>query len=220
MKKETRKLGELLLAAGLLDEFQLKSALADQGMWGGRLGSIIIKKGFVSEKDMLSVIEKQYGLSVISLDALEKPSDEVLKMVGAEAARKFGIFPVGLEGKTLLIAIADPTDLKLLDDITFKLGMRVKPLLALESEILRAISVHYEGNVSGDSFRMAREKIAQFNAMFPKYDTQPASEKKAPKQKAEISQKVVIESLIELLVQKGVFTRDELIKKVKSKGCS
>ncbi len=220
MKKETKKLGEILLETGMIDEFQLKSALAEQGMWGGRLGSIIIKKGFVSEKDMLSAIEKQYGLSVISLDAIKKPSDEVLNMVGVEAARKFVIFPVGLEGKTLLIAVADPTDLKTLDDITFKLGMRVRPLLALESEIMRAISVYYEGNSSGDSFRMAKEKIAQFNAMFPKDDIHPTPEKKAPKQKADISQKVVIESIIELLVSKGVITREELIKKIKSKGGS
>lgn len=218
MKRETKKLGELLLEAGLIDEFQLKSALADQGMWGGRLGSIIIKKGFVVEKDMLSVIEKQYGLSVISLDTIQKPSDEVLKMVGVEAARKFGIFPVGLEGKTLLIAIADPTDLQMLDDITFKLGVRVKPLLALESEIMRAISVYYEGNIAGDSFRMAREKLAQFDAMFSADNIQTAPEKKASKPKADISQKVVIESLIDILVSKGILTREELIKRIKSRG--
>jgi hypothetical protein len=220
MKKETKKLGEILLETGLIDEFQLKAALAEQGMWGGRLGSIMIKKGFVSEKDVLSVIEKQYGLSVISLDAIEKPSSEVLKMVGVEAAKKFVIFPVGLEGKTLLIAIADPTDLQMLDDITFKLGMRVKPLLALESEIMRAISVHYEGKTAGESFRMAREKLAQFDTLFGADNIQPETEKKASKQKADISQKVVIESLIELLVSKGIITREELINRIKSRGRS
>ena len=220
MKEEHKKLGELLLEAGLIDEFQLKSALADQGGWGGRLGSIMIRKGFVSEKEVLSVIEKQYGLSVISLDTIEKPSDEVLKMVGADVARKFGIFPVGLEGKTLVIAIADPTDLKVLDDITFKLGMRVKPRLALESEIMRAIAVHYEGNISGESFHMAKEKLAQFDAMYSADNIQKEREKVTPKPKAEITQKAVIEGLIELLVSKGIISREELIKTIKSKSRS
>ncbi len=220
MKKENKKLGELLLEAGLIDEFQLKSALAEQAEWGGKVGSIITRKGFVSEKEMLSVIEKQYGLTAISLDAIEKPSDEVLKMVGADAAKKFGIFPVGFEGKTLLIAIADPTDLKTIDDITFKLGMRIKPLLALESEIVRAIAEYYEGNIAGESFRMTKEKLAQFDASFSADNIQTEPEKSAAKPKTDISQKVVIESLIELLVSKGIITREELIKIIKSRGRS
>jgi len=232
MKKETKKLGELLLEAGLIDEFQLKSSLAEQGMWGGRLGSIIIKKGFVSEKDMLSVIEKQYGLSVISLDTIEKPSEEVLKMVGAEVAKKFGIFPLGMEKRALLIAVADPTDLKTIDDISFKLGMQVKPLLALESDIMNAIGVYYEGKAPDQSFRMAKEKLAEFDASLVshKVDEGPlgvvgegggrGSDQETSKQKADISQKVVIESLIELLVSKGIFTREELIKRIKSRGRS
>jgi type IV pilus assembly protein PilB len=220
MKKENKKLGELLLEAGLIDDFQLKSALSEQSEWGGRVGSIMIKKGFVSEKDMLSAIEKQYGLFVISLDKIEKPSDDVLKMVAADVAKKFGIFPVGLEGKTLLLAIADPTDLKTIDDITFKLGMRIKPLLALESEIMRAISVYYDGNIAGESFRMTREKLEQFDAPRAAHNIQAEREKGTLKPKADISQKAVIESLIDLLVSKGIISREELIKTIKSRARS
>ena len=66
-------------------------------------------------------------------------------MVPLESAKKFGIFPIGFEGKTLLMSMADPTDLKTLDDIGFSLGLRIKPILALESDIMRAIAVYYEG---------------------------------------------------------------------------
>ena len=159
MKKENKRLGELLLEVGLIDEFQLRTALSEQAEWGGRVGSIMIKKGFVSEKDMLTVIEKQYGLSAISLDSMQRPSDEVLKMVGRDVAKKFGICPVGMEGKTLLVAIADPTDLKTIDDIGFSLGVRVKPLLALESDIMRAIGIYYEGKSPGEQFSHGKGEV-------------------------------------------------------------
>jgi hypothetical protein len=227
MKKENKKLGELLLELGLIDEFQLRAALSEQARWGGRVGSIMIKKGFVSEKDMLAVIEKQYGLSAISLDSLEKPSDEVLKMVGMDVARKFGICPVGLEGKTLLIAITDPTDLKAIDDIGFSLGVRVKPLLALESDIMRAIGIYYEGKSPVESFRMAKERLEEFESLYATEGSGgravapgTGSGGEALKPKTDISQKAVIESLIDLLVSKGIISREELLKKIKSKGRS
>jgi len=98
MKKTNKKLGELLKEAGLIDDFQINSALAYQKQWGGRLGSIIIRKGFVSEKEMISVMEKQFGLSSISLEEIDRPPDEVLNMVKVDVARKFCIFPVALFG--------------------------------------------------------------------------------------------------------------------------
>jgi len=231
MKKENKKLGELLLEAGLIDEFQLKAALAEQAEWSGRVGSIMIKKGFVSERDMIAVIEKQYGHPAISLDDIETPADEVLKMVGKDVAKRFGIFPLGLEGRTLLIAIADPTDLKMIDDIGFNLGVRVKPMLALESDIMRAIGIYYEGNYPGGSFHMAKERLNAFDASAAAlatgagYDkaaqgseTGEQTEKKSSRPKTEIPLKVVIDGLIEVLVSKGIMTREELIKVIKSRG--
>ncbi|MEW6110224.1 MAG: hypothetical protein AB1632_13820 [Nitrospirota bacterium] len=228
MEKKRKKLGELLLEAGLIDEMQLKSALSYQGEWGGRLGTIVIMKGFVTEQDLVSVIERQLGLSCISLDNIEKPSDEVLKMVNVDIAKKFGIFPIKLEGKSLMIATADPTDLKMLDDIGFMLGVRIKPRLALESDIQRAIETHYEGGLGeGKMFRINKEKLKEKilgeMPIEPRTDTiktntaamNPAQKDTAPKK--EISQKIVIESIVDLLVEKGVFTKEELISRIKSK---
>lgn len=227
MKKENKRLGELLLEVGLIDEFQLRTALSEQAEWGGRVGSIMIKKGFVSEKDMLTVIEKQYGLSTISLDSMQRPSDEVLKMVGRDVAKKFEICPVGMEGKTILVAIADPTDLKTIDDIGFSLGMRVKPLLALESDIMRAIGIYYEGKSPEPSFHMAKERLEEFGTLYSVEGSEgkvvvpeTGAGREASKPRTDISQKAVIEGLIDLLVSKGVISREELIKTIKSKGRS
>ncbi len=219
-----KKLGELLLAAGLIDENHLKVALAYQEEWGGRLGSILIKKGFVFEKDMMTILENQLGIESISLDAVERPSDEVLNMVRTDIAKKFVIFPLRFEGKSLLLATSDPTDLKTLDDIGFLLGFRIKPLLALESDILRAIDIHYEGGTGlRRTFRFNRQKLKEKVSRSMPYpeDLEISSEPSAPASpavsKTVISQKAVIEGIIDLLIEKGVFTKDELLKKIRSK---
>ncbi len=229
MKISKKKIGELLLERGYIDEFHLNAALAYQSEWGGRLGSILIRKGFISEKDMSSAIEEQFGLSCINLNDIEKPHDEVLRIVPLESAKKFRIFPIGLEGKTLLLSMTDPTDLKTLDDIGFSLGLRIKPVLALESDIMRAIAVYYEGkdrshltvNKARAAIMASREPQVQKEEVdggiverSREADlTVPASAVPA----SEASQKKVIESLIDLLVAKGVITKAELIRQIKSK---
>lgn len=229
MKKSAKKIGELLLEMGYIDKFKLNAALAYQGEWGGRLGSILIRKGFISEKDMSNVIEEQFGISCIHLDDIEKPSDEVLSKVPLNSAKKYGIFPIGLEGKTVLIAISDPTDLKMLDDIGFSLGLRIKPILALESDIMRAIAVHYEGKeMSHLTVNKAREAMTASIAARvheEKVDGETIERSREAnvtvpefaKSASETSQKIVIESLIDLLVSKGVITKAELIRQIKSK---
>lgn len=231
MKKEQKKVGELLLDAGLIDDFQLNASLAYQKEWGGRLGSIMIKKGFVSEKELALIIAKQYGTPCASLEVMESPSDEILNMVKGDVAKKFGIFPIGLEGKTLLVAVSDPTDLKTLDDISFTLGVRIKPVLALESEITRAIETNYEGKFTRGKFIVEESKTREKTArrvssgmgsavIEEKIERLKEAERggTAPTRSGtEISQKAVIQSIVDLLIAKGVFTREEFMTQLKSK---
>ena len=81
-------------------------------------------------------------------------------MVRLDIAKKYTIFPVKFEKNSLLLAISDPTDLKTLDDLRFLLGVRLKPLLALESDIQRAIGVYYEGLDVGKAHSVNKEKMA------------------------------------------------------------
>lgn len=228
MSKERKKLGELLIEAGLIDELQLKSALSYQMEWGGRLGSAIIRKGFVSEQDMMTALEKQLGMSCTSVDQLGKPSDDVLAMIRPDIAKKYGIFPIRFQKNILMIATSDPTDLKTLDEISFMIGFRIKPLLALESDILRAISIYYEGNVGpGRTFRIDRGKLTEkitrtmHYAPPPDHVQTPLEENDSrtsiPLQKREVSQKLVIESIVDLLISKGIITKEELLRQIRAK---
>jgi len=229
--KEKKKIGELLREAGLIDDLQLNSSLAYQREWGGKLGSILLKKGFVSETEIASIISGQYHMPCVSLAEIERPSDEILKLVKADIAKRFEIFPLGLEGKSLLMAVADPTDLKTLDDISFTLGIRIKPVLALESEISRAIETNYDGKFIQGKFIIEQAKVpsrmvqaaasgAESLIVEEKKEREEVSERREPeyaRPRSEISQKAVIESVIDLLVAKGVFTKDELMRQIRSK---
>lgn len=227
MATTKKKLGELLREAGLIDEIQLKSALNYQEQWGGRLGSIIIKRGFVSEQDLVSVLEKQLGVKCTSLENIEKPSEDVLKMVKIDIAKKFVIFPIKFEKKSLILATSDPTDLKTIDDINFMLGLRVKPLLALESDIQLAISKYYEGTSgTGTTSSVDMDKVASRIArsmptgVVPEIERTSQLLEKEPLRstaKKEMPQKAVLESLIDLLIAKGIFSKEELLNTLKSR---
>lgn len=229
--KDKKRLGEMLLEARLMDELQLQSALAQQKQWGNRLGSIVIEMGFVSEKDLASVLEKQMGVRCISIEDVEVPY-EALRAVKVDVAKKYGIFPLSIEGKTITVAMADPTDLKIMDSLSFLLGMRIKPVLAIYSDIKRAIERHYEGISTGKAHKIDIKKISEkIHVVHETAEAKPTAPaefevihdmphvaeevKQAAPQKEESTSKRVIEALISLLAEKGIITKEELIRKMK-----
>src|SRR4030066_552331 len=148
--KDKKRIGEILKEAGLIDEFQLATALGRQKEWGGRLASILINMGFVDEESVASVLEKQLGQKCLSLDNKEIPP-EALNTIKPDIVKKYCIMPIESDQKTLTIATSDPTDLKAIDELEFTLGTRIKPLLALEYSIKKAITQHYSEITFEDS---------------------------------------------------------------------
>ncbi len=139
-----KQLGQILLEAGLIDEFQLKSALGYQKKWGGRLGKVLVENRFITEQALVQAIHEQTGTPTTELDGVEVP-DYLIRLVPVELASRHMLLPVRLEneeGKSvevLFLAMADPTNLEALDEIRFRTGKRTRPLLAAESDIERAI---------------------------------------------------------------------------------
>jgi hypothetical protein len=226
--KKTKKIGEFLCDAGIIDEMQLSSALGHQKEWGGRLGSVCVKKGFISGEQLSRSLEQQFGTPCLSLKSAA-PSRTALDSVTVETAKKLCIFPLRFEGKTLVVAAADPTDLSAFDELGFMLGIRIKPLLSSEAEILRAIGIHYEGILDSRPFpernkfgRISEEAISAKPAILPEkivhLNVREIDEPAPKKPDSGISQKVIIESMIEILISKGVFSRDELMNQIRSCG--
>ncbi|MCB0220282.1 MAG: hypothetical protein KDH09_11345 [Chrysiogenetes bacterium] len=154
MATQRRRLGEILVDAGVIDEFQLRSALADQQRWGARLGTTLVKLGFVTEEVMAKALSSQLKIPNVNLRTTDIPA-EVVKIVAVEKAEKHGIIPVMLkeEGnrKVLYLAMSDPANLGVLDELQFATGHMVKPVIAMESQIQDAIRRYYHGGPVAES---------------------------------------------------------------------
>jgi type IV pilus assembly protein PilB len=225
LKEDRKKIGEILIDAGIINSMQLSAALGEQRQWGGRLCSIIVRMGFADERAITQVLEKQLGVSCISLDN-RQISPDTLKKVKIDVARKYGIIPIEIQGLTLTVAMSDPTDLGTVDELDFILGMRIRPVLALESGIRKAISFHYEGIAAeSKSHKGVLETSPKLDNVLKdeRYLTHPIFSERAVgsqvrTEQKEIPVKTMIEALVSVLLEKGLITKEELMKKINEKG--
>jgi type IV pilus assembly protein PilB len=132
-----------LVADGLLTQAQLQKALTEQKGSTEKLGSVLIKLGFINEEQLIGFLSRQYGVPSITLSQLEI-DPTLLRLVPAPIARKYEIIPVRRMGNSLAVAMADPTNVFALDDIAFMTNLQVLPLVASQSAIRKAIDRHYE----------------------------------------------------------------------------
>ena len=138
-----RRLGDLLVADGLLTPAQLQKALGEQKGSTEKLGSVLIKLGFINEEQLIGFLSRQYGVPSITLAQLEI-DPAVLRLVPAPIAKKYEVIPVRKMGSSLAVAMADPTNVFALDDIAFMTNLQVLPLVASQSAIRKSIDRHYE----------------------------------------------------------------------------
>ncbi len=139
----TDRIGELLLREKLITPDQLNKAIDEQKKNGGRLGYNLSKLGFISEKDLTSFLSRQYGIPTIDLSAQEV-DHEIIKLIPEDVATKYQVVPVSRTGSTLVVAMADPSNIFAIDDIKFLTGYNVEPLIASDAAIKSAIERYYE----------------------------------------------------------------------------
>lgn len=134
------KLGEILFKKNLITSQQLREALDKQRVTGERLGSVLIKMGFVNEKDLLVALSEQSGIPYVNLKEIAIDATVVNKLP-AKFAWHYTIMPIKFECNQLTIATLDP--LWPLNDVKLLLGCEINQLLALESDIIEAIKKYY-----------------------------------------------------------------------------
>jgi type IV pilus assembly protein PilB len=121
---------------------QLQEALDHQRANGGRLGTNLVKLGFVQDEDIASLLGRQYGVPAITLAQFELDA-AVVRLVPAETAVKYQVIPVGRSATALTLAMTDPTNVFAMDDIKFMTGLHVEPVVASESAVREAITRYY-----------------------------------------------------------------------------
>jgi type IV pilus assembly protein PilB len=144
------RLGDLLVARGVVTADQLKQAMDLRKENQIRLSSALIQLGHVNENVLVTFLSQQYGISAISLEGVEV-SEEVLKLVPVNLCEKHGLVPLGVEGNYLNVAISDPTNVAAVDDLRFLCNMEVNVYLSTESSIRALITNAYKKNVVNDA---------------------------------------------------------------------
>ncbi|RMH31170.1 MAG: type II secretion system protein GspE [Nitrospirae bacterium] len=129
------RLGQLLLEAGLITEEQRQQALARQQACGERIGSILVGMGAVSEAVLLQFLSQHYGVAIADLSQFDPT---LLPLIPRETAHKKFVVPFRRMGSRLALAVVDPSDVALFDELQFHTGLHIVPHVALESRI-RAI---------------------------------------------------------------------------------
>jgi type IV pilus assembly protein PilB len=136
------RLGDMLVKKGLLNMEQLQAALKHQRDQGGRLGSILVDLGFVSDDAIVTALCTQYDVPSVNL-AHFQIDPEVIRLIPIETAIRYQVLPLKKVGTLLTVAITDPTNVLALDEIKFMTGYHVEPVVASQSAIRQAIEQFY-----------------------------------------------------------------------------
>lgn len=232
------KLGELLVKAKVLNESQLKAALNEQAKWGGRLGEVLVRMDLVNEDMLVKALAKQLNVPAVNLNAVQSVAPHVKSKLSREVAKDLNVLPLQLrdEGKTLLVAMAEPQNLKLLDTLRSVTRCKIVPQIAGRNAIARAFGRFYDGEAdasdvegsfkfvdaqgktivrntqeieAGRSGRAAPEAPAAAPLAQRPLETLEAIEEA---QKKEVA---ALKAMVELLIEKGLFSREEYLAKVK-----
>ena len=139
----TDKLGELLLRENMISLAQLQRAEDDRRRSGERLAYTLTKLGFVDETELTQILSKTYGVPSINLEDFDI-TDDVINLVPREVALRHLCLPINRAGGTLIVAMADPSNLTAIDDLKFLSGYQIEVVVASELQIRQSIDKYYE----------------------------------------------------------------------------
>ncbi|OQY09411.1 MAG: type II secretion system protein GspE [Fusobacteriia bacterium 4572_132] len=139
---EKKRLGDCLIEADKMTEDELKIALKEQKESGGKLGEIVIKMGFCSQRDVIEVLGEQMGIPFVKLDQTII-DEELLELIPKKIAKQYKVMPIFKFENTITIAMVDPLDIFAIDELEFQTGFEVSPSIALEKDIEETIEKYY-----------------------------------------------------------------------------
>jgi hypothetical protein len=137
-----KKLGEMLVEAGVLSDQALRMALAEQRRWGGSLGRTLVEMKAISEAELVSVLSHQLGMQTVDLDHIEIEAS-VLELVPGELAEQHSVIPFAQPMKFLDVAMAEPMNLGVIDELRIRTQLNIRPYLAGPKMIERALGKFY-----------------------------------------------------------------------------
>ncbi len=137
------RLGELLVNEKLITRAQLEEALQAQVIFGGKLGTIMIEMGLLSEKALTGALKQLLGFPCVQPEDMQHIPGSVIALISQELAEKHKVVPLAVAGRKLTLAMPDPRDIKAIDEISFRTGYIILPVLALEVRLYYALERYY-----------------------------------------------------------------------------
>ncbi len=145
-------LGELLLREKIITADQLKAASDFQKKNSLPVGTSLVQLGYISEEEIAQALSRQLGYPYIDFDQFEV-YPEVINLIPNDVAKKYSVMPIHRIRTFLTLAMVDPTDLEVIEDIRFRTGLSIQPVIASESGVMNAINKYYG---STDSIRVKK----------------------------------------------------------------
>ncbi len=159
MQHGKQTLGEMLVAANLIDEVQMQIALAEQRQTGKRFGSTLVDLKFIDENVLAAFLSKQIDVPCISLLHIDIPK-KILRRMNRNSALECQAIPVRVENERLEVAMVDPTDADTVARVAHAAGMPITPLIAPESSIQTMIERFYPDEERGEQTVAAKPRQA------------------------------------------------------------
>lgn len=158
-----RRIGEILIANGLITRSVLEEALTHQKRFGGNVTQYLIAHGHLKEEDLAKCISIQFGYPYLPLRAYDIPVS-IAKIVPVEIVKKHWLIPVDKIQNILTLVMADPFDEDAINEVEKATGCKVQPFVGILSDILKAIERYYNINVGYEELKKAKESAPLFIA--------------------------------------------------------
>ncbi|MBU0694763.1 MAG: Flp pilus assembly complex ATPase component TadA [Candidatus Omnitrophica bacterium] len=186
----------LLVSKGLINREQLDNACKLCSQKGGSLSELLISLGYVSEKDLMVFFSTYLSIPAVKVSNV-KIQDELLKLIPQDIAKKYMVMPLGKIGNILTLAVADPLNVVIFEDLQRLTGCQIQPVIAFPSELKQAFGTHYK-----ESLTTAIEEIIK--------DSKPTPLKIIKQEKEEVKDEEILRFVEEAPVIK---LADYILKK-------
>ena len=139
----TIKIGDMLIKAGIITMPQLDEALKQQVAYGGKLGTNLIEMGYIDEEALAFFLGEKLGVPYVHPSQFDNVPQEAIDLISKDLVEKHKIFPVEVRKNVLNLVMTDPTDLALIDEISFMTNMQIRPVVAPEIRLIFAFEKYY-----------------------------------------------------------------------------
>src|SRR5688572_19728263 len=141
--------GEMLVAEGLINGQQLQLAEDKQKELGGNepIARVLVDMGFIEERDRVRCLGKVWGIQFIDVaDQIPKP--DAIQLLSPQLAKRFKALPIEVTGTKLIVAMANPLDIFVIDELRLSTGLEIEAMIAVEEDINIALSNHYKIDIN------------------------------------------------------------------------